>query len=207
MPCHRKTSKTNPRSNSLGIKAIEREKLNFPNPSCFCTRPLLPRAQPASFLRCWHKVVAVKAVVSRWGVHRFWFLCFVGGEGSQRASIKLGYNPMIFLVTSRGVCECDSNWVIFFFLPQFQLNCPYSKVDLSWLNDTVNPCPGLYQPICGNNLVTYDNPCILCIESLWVLLGAGRGGGGQRTTKNLSPQQLPSASPTKYKSPKARNLP
>ncbi|XP_005661848.1 serine protease inhibitor Kazal-type 14 [Sus scrofa] len=47
-----------------------------------------------------------------------------------------------------------------------KLNCPYSKVDLSWLNDTVNPCPGLYQPICGNNLVTYDNPCILCIESL-----------------------------------------
>uniref|UniRef100_A0A8C3VWK5 Kazal-like domain-containing protein n=1 Tax=Catagonus wagneri TaxID=51154 RepID=A0A8C3VWK5_9CETA len=49
---------------------------------------------------------------------------------------------------------------------EFQMKCPYENVDLSWFSETVNPCPGLYQPICGNNLVTYDNPCILCMESL-----------------------------------------
>ncbi|XP_022445631.1 serine protease inhibitor Kazal-type 14-like [Delphinapterus leucas] len=37
---------------------------------------------------------------------------------------------------------------------------------LSWFNGTVNPCPGIYQPICGNNLITYENPCILCVESM-----------------------------------------
>uniref|UniRef100_A0A8C0C3N4 Kazal-like domain-containing protein n=1 Tax=Balaenoptera musculus TaxID=9771 RepID=A0A8C0C3N4_BALMU len=40
------------------------------------------------------------------------------------------------------------------------------KSRLSWFNGTVNPCPGIYQPICGNNLVTYENPCILCVESI-----------------------------------------
>uniref|UniRef100_A0A8C9DVU0 Kazal-like domain-containing protein n=1 Tax=Phocoena sinus TaxID=42100 RepID=A0A8C9DVU0_PHOSS len=40
------------------------------------------------------------------------------------------------------------------------------KSRLSWFNGTVNPCPGIYQPICGNNLVTYENPCILCVESM-----------------------------------------
>ncbi|XP_040097482.1 serine protease inhibitor Kazal-type 14 [Oryx dammah] len=43
---------------------------------------------------------------------------------------------------------------------------PYNKVDFSWFQGKVNPCPGLYQPICGNNLITYENPCILCIESM-----------------------------------------
>ncbi|XP_062940654.1 serine protease inhibitor Kazal-type 14 [Cynocephalus volans] len=47
-----------------------------------------------------------------------------------------------------------------------KVKCPYKKVNLSWYNQTANPCPGLYQPICGTNFVTYDNPCILCIESL-----------------------------------------
>ncbi|XP_025748146.1 serine protease inhibitor Kazal-type 14 [Callorhinus ursinus] len=47
-----------------------------------------------------------------------------------------------------------------------KVKCPYKKVDLSWFIGTVNPCPGLYQPICGTNFVTYENPCILCIESL-----------------------------------------
>uniref|UniRef100_A0A8C6AIZ6 Serine peptidase inhibitor Kazal type 14 (putative) n=1 Tax=Monodon monoceros TaxID=40151 RepID=A0A8C6AIZ6_MONMO len=46
-----------------------------------------------------------------------------------------------------------------------KVKCPYKKV-LSWFNGTVNPCPGIYQPICGNNLVTYENPCILCVESM-----------------------------------------
>ncbi|XP_005069219.1 serine protease inhibitor Kazal-type 14 [Mesocricetus auratus] len=47
-----------------------------------------------------------------------------------------------------------------------KIKCPYKKVNLSWFNKTVDPCPGLKQPICGTNFVTYDNPCILCIESL-----------------------------------------
>ncbi|CAI9170650.1 unnamed protein product [Rangifer tarandus platyrhynchus] len=47
-----------------------------------------------------------------------------------------------------------------------KVKCPYKKVDFSWFQGTVNPCPGLYQPICGNNLLTYDNPCILCVESM-----------------------------------------
>ncbi|XP_053422185.1 serine protease inhibitor Kazal-type 14 [Nycticebus coucang] len=47
-----------------------------------------------------------------------------------------------------------------------KIKCPYRTVDLSWYTTTVNPCPGLYQPICGTNFVTYANPCILCIESL-----------------------------------------
>ncbi|CAO2593937.1 Serine protease inhibitor Kazal-type 14, partial [Lemmus lemmus] len=52
------------------------------------------------------------------------------------------------------------------FSAQFQIKCPYKKVNLSWFNKTVDPCPGLKQPICGTNFVTYDNPCILCLESL-----------------------------------------
>ncbi|XP_004587621.1 serine protease inhibitor Kazal-type 14 [Ochotona princeps] len=47
-----------------------------------------------------------------------------------------------------------------------KVKCPYQKVDLSWFKATVNPCPGLQQPICGTNFVTYENPCILCVESL-----------------------------------------
>uniref|UniRef100_A0A8C7AQY6 Serine peptidase inhibitor Kazal type 14 (putative) n=1 Tax=Neovison vison TaxID=452646 RepID=A0A8C7AQY6_NEOVI len=47
-----------------------------------------------------------------------------------------------------------------------KVKCPYKKVNLSWLTGNVNPCPGLHQPICGTNFVTYENPCILCIESL-----------------------------------------
>nr|XP_023443172.1 serine protease inhibitor Kazal-type 14 [Dasypus novemcinctus] len=47
-----------------------------------------------------------------------------------------------------------------------KVKCPYKKVDLSWYSGTVNPCPGLIQPICGTNSLTYENPCILCIESL-----------------------------------------
>ncbi|PNI71827.1 SPINK14 isoform 2 [Pan troglodytes] len=47
-----------------------------------------------------------------------------------------------------------------------KVKCPYEKVNLSWYNGTVNPCPGLYQPICGTNFITYDNPCMLCVESL-----------------------------------------
>uniref|UniRef100_A0A8I3WC82 Serine peptidase inhibitor Kazal type 14 (putative) n=1 Tax=Callithrix jacchus TaxID=9483 RepID=A0A8I3WC82_CALJA len=52
------------------------------------------------------------------------------------------------------------------FSTQFQVECPYEKVNSSWFNRTINPCPGLYQPICGTNFITYDNPCILCVESL-----------------------------------------
>ncbi|XP_032193814.1 serine protease inhibitor Kazal-type 14 [Mustela erminea] len=48
----------------------------------------------------------------------------------------------------------------------WQVKCPYKKVNLSWLTGNVNPCPGLHQPICGTNFVTFENPCILCIESL-----------------------------------------
>ncbi|XP_045857111.1 serine protease inhibitor Kazal-type 14 [Meles meles] len=48
----------------------------------------------------------------------------------------------------------------------FKVKCPYKKVNLSWFTGNVNPCPGLHQPICGTNFVTYENPCILCIESL-----------------------------------------
>ncbi|XP_076994181.1 serine protease inhibitor Kazal-type 14 [Tamandua tetradactyla] len=47
-----------------------------------------------------------------------------------------------------------------------RVKCPYKKVDMSWYSGTVNPCPGLIQPICGTNFMTYENPCILCIESL-----------------------------------------
>ncbi|XP_031527461.2 serine protease inhibitor Kazal-type 14 [Vicugna pacos] len=47
-----------------------------------------------------------------------------------------------------------------------KVKCPYKKVDLSWFRGTANPCPGVYQPICGTNFVTYENPCILCVESL-----------------------------------------
>ncbi|XP_014585915.1 serine protease inhibitor Kazal-type 14 isoform X3 [Equus przewalskii] len=47
-----------------------------------------------------------------------------------------------------------------------KVKCPFRKVDLSWFSGTVNPCPGLYQPICGTNLITYENPCILCVESM-----------------------------------------
>uniref|UniRef100_A0A2K6PZQ2 Serine peptidase inhibitor Kazal type 14 (putative) n=1 Tax=Rhinopithecus roxellana TaxID=61622 RepID=A0A2K6PZQ2_RHIRO len=39
-----------------------------------------------------------------------------------------------------------------------KVKCPYEKVKLSWYNGT--------QPICGTNFITYDNPCILCVESL-----------------------------------------
>ncbi|KAM6224250.1 serine protease inhibitor Kazal-type 14 [Rhynchocyon petersi] len=46
------------------------------------------------------------------------------------------------------------------------VRCPYWKVDLSWYSGTVNPCPSIHQPICGTNTQTYENPCILCIESL-----------------------------------------
>lgn len=56
--------------------------------------------------------------------------------------------------------------IVSFFSTQFQVKCPYKKVDFSWFQEIVNPCPGLYQPICGNNLITYDNPCILCVESM-----------------------------------------
>uniref|UniRef100_A0A8C8ZSA5 Serine peptidase inhibitor Kazal type 14 (putative) n=1 Tax=Prolemur simus TaxID=1328070 RepID=A0A8C8ZSA5_PROSS len=49
---------------------------------------------------------------------------------------------------------------------KFKVKCPYKKVSLKWYKGTADPCPGLYQPICGTNFVTYDNPCILCIESL-----------------------------------------
>ncbi|XP_012305996.1 serine protease inhibitor Kazal-type 14 [Aotus nancymaae] len=47
-----------------------------------------------------------------------------------------------------------------------KVKCPYEKVNLSWFNRTVNSCPGLYQPICGTNFINYDNPYILCVESL-----------------------------------------
>uniref|UniRef100_A0A8C8X1D5 Kazal-like domain-containing protein n=1 Tax=Panthera leo TaxID=9689 RepID=A0A8C8X1D5_PANLE len=47
-------------------------------------------------------------------------------------------------------------------MPLTPVKCPYKKVNLSWFTGTVNPCPGLYQPICGTNFVTYENPCILC---------------------------------------------
>ncbi|XP_019594596.1 serine protease inhibitor Kazal-type 14 [Rhinolophus sinicus] len=47
-----------------------------------------------------------------------------------------------------------------------KVKCPYKKVDLYWFKGTINPCLGVYQPICGTNFVTYENPCILCIESL-----------------------------------------
>ncbi|XP_035569607.1 serine protease inhibitor Kazal-type 14 isoform X2 [Canis lupus baileyi] len=47
-----------------------------------------------------------------------------------------------------------------------KVKCPYKKVDLSWFTGTANPCPDLYQPICGTNFVTYENPCIFCIESM-----------------------------------------
>uniref|UniRef100_A0A8D2B8S3 Serine peptidase inhibitor Kazal type 14 (putative) n=1 Tax=Sciurus vulgaris TaxID=55149 RepID=A0A8D2B8S3_SCIVU len=47
-----------------------------------------------------------------------------------------------------------------------KIKCPYKKVDLSWFNERPDPCPDLKQPICGTNFVTYDNPCILCLESL-----------------------------------------
>ncbi|XP_016074568.1 PREDICTED: serine protease inhibitor Kazal-type 14 [Miniopterus natalensis] len=48
----------------------------------------------------------------------------------------------------------------------FKVKCPVKKVDLSWFKGTLNPCSGIYEPICGTNLVTYENPCILCIENL-----------------------------------------
>ncbi|XP_003477380.1 serine protease inhibitor Kazal-type 14 [Cavia porcellus] len=47
-----------------------------------------------------------------------------------------------------------------------RIKCPYKTVNLSWLRGTIDPCPWTKQPICGTNSVTYDNPCILCIESL-----------------------------------------
>ncbi|XP_021006836.1 serine protease inhibitor Kazal-type 14 [Mus caroli] len=47
-----------------------------------------------------------------------------------------------------------------------KIKCPYKKVNLSRFNKTVDPCPDLKQPICGTNFVTYDNSCILCVESL-----------------------------------------
>uniref|UniRef100_A0A2K6F4C9 Serine peptidase inhibitor Kazal type 14 (putative) n=1 Tax=Propithecus coquereli TaxID=379532 RepID=A0A2K6F4C9_PROCO len=58
--------------------------------------------------------------------------------------------------------------IVFIFIHMIlsSVKCPYKKVSLKWYNGTVNPCPGIYQPICGTNLVTYDNPCILCVESL-----------------------------------------
>ncbi|XP_030744622.1 serine protease inhibitor Kazal-type 14 [Echinops telfairi] len=46
------------------------------------------------------------------------------------------------------------------------VKCPYKKVDLSWYTGTANPCPHVHQPICGTDIKSYDNPCILCIESL-----------------------------------------
>ncbi|XP_019489198.1 PREDICTED: serine protease inhibitor Kazal-type 14 [Hipposideros armiger] len=47
-----------------------------------------------------------------------------------------------------------------------KVKCPYKKVDLRWFRGTINPCHGTHQPICGTNEVTYENPCLLCIESL-----------------------------------------
>ncbi|XP_024432537.1 serine protease inhibitor Kazal-type 14 [Desmodus rotundus] len=49
---------------------------------------------------------------------------------------------------------------------KFKVKCPHRKEDFSLFRVTVNPCIGIYQPICGTNMVTYDNPCTLCIESL-----------------------------------------
>ncbi|XP_049724717.1 serine protease inhibitor Kazal-type 14 [Elephas maximus indicus] len=48
----------------------------------------------------------------------------------------------------------------------FKVKCPYRKVDLSWYSSTMNPCSDVHQPICGTNVQTYDNPCILCTESM-----------------------------------------
>ncbi|XP_036170355.1 serine protease inhibitor Kazal-type 14 [Myotis myotis] len=48
----------------------------------------------------------------------------------------------------------------------FKVKCPYKKVDLSWFKGTLKPCRGIYHPVCGTDLVTYENPCILCVESL-----------------------------------------
>nr|XP_020138007.1 serine protease inhibitor Kazal-type 14 [Microcebus murinus] len=63
---------------------------------------------------------------------------------------------------------CWARWLtpVILALWEAEVKCPYKKVNLKWFTGTVNPCPGLYQPICGTNFVTYDNPCILCIESL-----------------------------------------
>ncbi|KAM5298225.1 serine protease inhibitor Kazal-type 5 [Ctenodactylus gundi] len=47
-----------------------------------------------------------------------------------------------------------------------QIKCPYKKVHLDHFHGTVDPCDGLKQPVCGTDFVTYDNPCILCVESL-----------------------------------------
>ncbi|XP_054424575.1 serine protease inhibitor Kazal-type 14 [Pteronotus mesoamericanus] len=49
---------------------------------------------------------------------------------------------------------------------KFKVKCPYKKNGFNWFRGTMNPCIGIYQPICGTDMVTYDNPCILCIESL-----------------------------------------
>ncbi|XP_059555525.1 serine protease inhibitor Kazal-type 14 [Myotis daubentonii] len=56
--------------------------------------------------------------------------------------------------------------IVSFFSIQLQVKCPYKKVDLSWFKGTLKPCRGIYHPVCGTNLVTYENPCILCVESL-----------------------------------------
>lgn len=86
--------------------------------------------------------------------------------------------------------------IVSFFSTEFQVKCPHKKVDLSWFKGTVNPCLGVYQPIGGTNVVTYENPCILCVESLWVPFGEKK-----RTTDKLSPQQLLSTSSTSASMP------
>ncbi|XP_046315956.1 serine protease inhibitor Kazal-type 14 [Marmota monax] len=47
-----------------------------------------------------------------------------------------------------------------------KIKCPHKKMNLCWFSQRPDPRPDLKQPISGNNFVTYDNPCVLCLESL-----------------------------------------
>ncbi|XP_047586594.1 serine protease inhibitor Kazal-type 14 isoform X1 [Lutra lutra] len=144
-------------SDTLGIKEIEKEaKLPKHHPvyPLFLFPPEGRRPQCPVAAKTPHQE---GVVVVKWGEQ--WRSASTAlGRGScngfSSSSPDMTYLSVRVIVT------------ISFFSTEFQVKCPYKKVNLSWFTGNVKPCPGLHQPICGTNFVTYENPCILCIESL-----------------------------------------